>query len=469
MPRRGRLRLGRPGADDRDQVRAGRDGGRRPRRRRRGPEHGQGDLRRGHPGRRPAGTAGERKKGHAYFFPATFSDRAGAYFAKYGREKTRRAFARWYRNAIENARLCDTAQEYHNTCPDLEAAGARPSPTRESFVDHLNVFDCSKVSDGAAAIAVVSEEGLKRIGDRQVRRRRDRRLGPGRSRPDRPARGPDAARDHGPGGREGPRLRRHHRSPISGRSSATTASRSPGVLSVEAIGLAEPGEGPDYILDGHTVPARAPCRSTRPGGLIGWGHPTGGTGVRQAVTIWQQLTGQGRQLADRDSRRAGPTGCRSTWAATTRRSWPSSTAGRTDAERGSAMAGQAAPRSRTAARPPRRSRKAGRAGRRAGAHREAARRGQAHRPGTARAPPRPGILRRARQAQDPPLLRFRHGRREDPRRRRRHRLRPDRRPAGLRLRPGLHRLRRLALAEPTPRRSARSWTWPWRTAPRSSA
>jgi acetyl-CoA C-acetyltransferase len=28
------------------------------------------------------------------------------------------------------------------------------------------------------------------------------------------------------------------------------------------------------------------------GGLIGWGHPTGATGVHQAVTIWQQLTGK---------------------------------------------------------------------------------------------------------------------------------------------------------------------------------
>ena len=34
-------------------------------------------------------------------------------------------------------------------------------------------------------------------------------------------------------------------------------------------------------------------------------------------------------------------------------------------------------------------------------------------------------------------------------------LRPDRRPAGLRLRPGLHRLRRLAVARPTPRRSCK--------------
>jgi len=28
-----------------------------------------------------------RKDGHAYFFPGQFSDRAGAYFDKFGREK----------------------------------------------------------------------------------------------------------------------------------------------------------------------------------------------------------------------------------------------------------------------------------------------------------------------------------------------------------------------------------------------
>lgn len=50
-----------------------------------------------------AGWYAERKKGHAYFFPGQFSNRAGAYFEKYGRDKARRAFARWYRNAIENA------------------------------------------------------------------------------------------------------------------------------------------------------------------------------------------------------------------------------------------------------------------------------------------------------------------------------------------------------------------------------
>jgi acetyl-CoA C-acetyltransferase/acetyl-CoA acyltransferase len=110
-----------------------------------------------------AGWFKNRKAGHAYFFPGQFSDRAGAYFEKYGRDKTRQALARWFRNAIENARLCPTAQEYHNTAKDLEALGMM-EPNGKSFVDHLNVFDCSKVSDGASAIAIVSEEGLKRCG-----------------------------------------------------------------------------------------------------------------------------------------------------------------------------------------------------------------------------------------------------------------------------------------------------------------
>ncbi|GIV60551.1 MAG: hypothetical protein KatS3mg043_1640 [Rhodothermaceae bacterium] len=54
--------------------------------------------------------------------------------------------------------------------------------------------------------------------------------------------------------------------------------------------------------------------------------------------------------------------------------------------------------------------------------------------------------------------------RTGPRRRGRHRLRHHRRPPRLRLQPGLHRLRRLALGRRTPPRSSRSWSWPWRTA-----
>ncbi len=63
----------------------------------------------------------KRKNGHAYFFPGQFSDRAGAYYQKYGMEYTRKGMGRWFRNAIENARLCPTAQEFENKTEDLEA------------------------------------------------------------------------------------------------------------------------------------------------------------------------------------------------------------------------------------------------------------------------------------------------------------------------------------------------------------
>jgi len=64
-----------------------------------------------------------------------------------------------------------------------------------------------------------------------------------------------------------------------------------GVLTTEALGFAEPGKGAQFVADGNTArDGKIPMNTT--GGLIGWGHPTGGTGVHMAVTIWEQLTGK---------------------------------------------------------------------------------------------------------------------------------------------------------------------------------
>jgi acetyl-CoA acetyltransferase len=232
---------------------------------------------------------GERKAGHAYFFPNVFSERAGAYFARYGRERTRQAFARWYRQAIENARLCPTAQEYHNRAADLEAL-VLGEPDAKSFVEHLNVYDCSKVSDGAAAVMLLSAEGLRRCGleERDALRivgwamvEADLTRPPGD-----PTLLETTARavrqvldESGTGLDQLATVEVHDCFTVSG------------LLSLEAIGLAEPGGGADYVLGGATARGgRVPVNTT--GGLIGWGHPTGATGVRQAVTLWQQLTGR---------------------------------------------------------------------------------------------------------------------------------------------------------------------------------
>jgi acetyl-CoA C-acetyltransferase len=239
-----------------------------------------------------AGWAADRKAGHAYFFPGQFSDRAGIYFERYGRERTRQAFARWYRNAVENARLCPTAQEYHNTTADLEAL-ALTEPNGKMFVDHLNVYDCSKVSDGASAIAVVSEEGLKRIGIHKSEAVEITGFGH--------AVGDITLKPADPAELSTARIALGKAMAMAGIGIGQVATVEfhdcftiAGILGVEALGLARQGEGPDFVLAGETSrEGSVPVNTT--GGLIGWGHPTGATGVHMAVTIWEQLTGKAGQ------------------------------------------------------------------------------------------------------------------------------------------------------------------------------
>ena len=236
-----------------------------------------------------AGWFQNRKKGHAFFFPGEFSDRAKAYSEKYGAEKAREGMAHWYKNAIENARLCETAQEFENNNPDLLTTGMM-KPNGKSFVNDLNVFDCSKVSDGASAIAIVSEEGLKRVGILKS----------------------EAIEISGFAQVEENLLedpidqaeltttkvaveKVFSMAGISKEKLATVETHDcftiAGIMATEAIGFAEYGKGAEFVTKGNTARSGAiPFNTT--GGLIGWGHPTGATGVHQAVTLWEQLTGK---------------------------------------------------------------------------------------------------------------------------------------------------------------------------------
>jgi len=236
-----------------------------------------------------AGWAKERKDGHTHFFPGKFSDRAGKYYEKFGYDYTRLGMATWYKNAIENARLCPTAQEYHNTCEDALAVGMT-KPNGRSFVDHLNVFDCSKVSDGASGIAIVSEEGLKRCGINP--KDAVEVIGIGMAENDITA----APADHTKldttavavkKALEMAKITKDDIATIELHDCFTIA----GILALEAAGFAEYGKGPQFVAEGNTARnGKLPVNTT--GGLVGWGHPTGATGVHQAVTIWEQLTGK---------------------------------------------------------------------------------------------------------------------------------------------------------------------------------
>lgn len=232
--------------------------------------------------------ASERKEGHAHFFPAKFSERAQAYSEKFGPEKTRSGMAQWFVNAVENARLCPLAQEYHNTTTDLVSQGLTP-PNAQVFLSHINLYDCSKVSDGAAAILCVSEEGLSRLGIEPSKAVKV--LGFGQAQADLTKAPQDLTKLTTTAQAVEDAFRRAKRS----REDIATLEihdcfTISALLSLEAAGFAPYGEGAAYVKDGKTKRNGAlPTNTT--GGLIGYGHPTGATGVRQMVDLWKQLTG----------------------------------------------------------------------------------------------------------------------------------------------------------------------------------
>jgi acetyl-CoA acetyltransferase len=236
-----------------------------------------------------AGWAKERKDGHAYFFPGKFSDRAGFYYDRFGKEKTRKAMAKWFVNAMENARLCPTAQEYHNTSNDLESLGMM-APNPKGFVDNLNVFDCSKVSDGASGIAIVSEEGLKRCGISKNDAIEVKGFGQAENDITKPPADPTVLDTTAAAVKNALQIAGITKDQI-GTVECHDCFTIAGIMATEAIGFAEHGKGTDFVLEGNTArTGMVPFNTT--GGLIGWGHPTGATGVHQAVTIWEQLTGK---------------------------------------------------------------------------------------------------------------------------------------------------------------------------------
>jgi acetyl-CoA C-acetyltransferase/acetyl-CoA acyltransferase len=164
------------------------------------------------------------------------------------------------------------------------------APDSRHFVPHLNHYDCSKVSDGASSIVIGSEEGMVRCAIPQELWVEIVAIGEAQGDITLP---PDDLTTLS----------------ITAKAAALALERAEISLAdiglielhdcfsitaleaIEAIGLAAPGRAPDYILEGHT--RREGCLPINvSGGLVGFGHPTGATGIRQLVDLQLQLTGQ---------------------------------------------------------------------------------------------------------------------------------------------------------------------------------
>jgi len=237
----------------------------------------------------------ERKAGDAHFFPGLFAKRAGAYYQKYGYELARQGMARWYEQCILNARKNPKAQEFHNQSPDLFALGmTKPKP--EIFVPYLNPYDCSKVTDGASSLILLSEEGLLKSGLK--RSEVVEIVGIGEAEGDITIPPEDettlsttvvavqkAFESAGIGKEDLGLLEIHDCFTINA------------LLAFEAIGFATPGKGAQFIIEGQSLPTGS-IPTNLSGGLGGFGHPTGASGVRQMVDLLHQLTGKAANQID---------------------------------------------------------------------------------------------------------------------------------------------------------------------------
>lgn len=228
----------------------------------------------------------ERKNGLAHYFPGVFAERAGAYYQQFGEGDARKAMAKWYEHAILSARKNPKAQEFENTSKDLYQLGlTKPNP--EKFIPYLNYFDCSKVSDGASSIIIASEEGLKKLGIPLSEAIEIIGMG-------------DAEGDITQSPKE---LTIMDTTQIAAKKALEQSKVNldqiallevhdcftiSGMLSLEAIGFAGHGKAPAFILDG----GLSKVQVNLSGGLGGFGHPTGATGVRQMVDMLHQFTGK---------------------------------------------------------------------------------------------------------------------------------------------------------------------------------
>ncbi|MCZ6875277.1 MAG: hypothetical protein O7G88_17425 [bacterium] len=225
-----------------------------------------------------------------FTFPALLTRRAKAYKEAY--DLTDRDLAHFSVKAYGNANRNPLAH-MHAVKMTLEQA-ATASDSNPNFLQnpdlnpHLKMSDCSQVSDGAAAVILASEEGLQKLGRVKTDCVRMRSYGfctnPLGQVKDllqldtAAAAAAEALHDGGITPQDVQIAEVHDCFTIAE------------LMMYEAIGLAEQGKGKELLLSGRTsLEGDIPINTG--GGLVGFGHPVGATGIKQVAEIYRQMKG----------------------------------------------------------------------------------------------------------------------------------------------------------------------------------
>ena len=246
-----------------------------------------------------------------FMFPKLFGRIAELYMGRYP-SLTEHDLARVAVKNYLHAHLNPLAQ-MRDTDLDFTTASTESQKNWRIAASPLKLYDCSQITDGAAAVVLCSGRFLDKLGHRcgsgQVSSSPVRLLGWGHSTdclalekkdvPHFPQARKALAKALERAGVQDPR-RELHGAEVHDCFSVSE------VIAYEVIGLAEPGQGAELIRNGATtlpsvraaaLGAEAPAPPfsipvNAGGGLMADGHPVGATGVRQVLDAYQQLTGQ---------------------------------------------------------------------------------------------------------------------------------------------------------------------------------
>lgn len=225
-----------------------------------------------------------------FTFPALFAMRIKAYMEAYGltEEDLGRVSVKAYGNANKNPLAHMRAVKM---TLDQAAKASDKNPaflSNAELAPYLKVSDCSQVSDGASALVVVSEAGLKKLGKSRAEAVEVLACEVATG---------DLYVDGDPLRMETTEaaIQRAYAAAGIGPSRVGLAEvhdcfTITELLMYEALGFAKRGEAIELVKDGRTdIEGDVPVNTG--GGLVGFGHPVGATGVKQIVEIWRQMKG----------------------------------------------------------------------------------------------------------------------------------------------------------------------------------
>ena len=222
-----------------------------------------------------------------FTFPALFARRAKAYREAFGvsAEQIDAVSVKAYTNASKNPQA-------HMKNVSMNSEKAARSPffiSNQEYHEFVKLSDCSQVSDGASAVLLVSERGLQQLKKSEA----------------------DVVEVVGRGHaveslyKDGD-LTRLNTTALAVQKAYADANVGVDdidiaevhdcfavteVMMYEAAGFAKAGDGAHLAASGDTsIDGRIPVNTG--GGLIGFGHPVGATGVKQALEIFRQMKGK---------------------------------------------------------------------------------------------------------------------------------------------------------------------------------